>query len=84
MAVLTETLSLEKNTWDTIDRQAAEEKLSREEFVQKAIQIYERRKALEELRKMGRELSEIGITEKEVAEALKEVRAEKKNEASIG
>ncbi|MDR2577183.1 MAG: hypothetical protein LBC70_00020 [Chitinispirillales bacterium] len=74
MAVLTVSDTLLRD----VDRFAGE-KLSREEFVGEATEIHIRRKAWEQIRSWGRELTASGVTEKDISEAIKEVRADKRN-----
>jgi hypothetical protein len=74
MAVLTVSDTLLRD----VDRFAGEE-LSREEFVIEATEIHIRRRALTELREMGHKLTASGVTEKDISEAIKEVRADKRN-----
>lgn len=79
MAVLTETLALDAETWESIDKQAFEEKVTREEFVQKAIRTYQRKKAWDRIKELGRDLKSAGITEEDIQKALIEVRDESCN-----
>jgi metal-responsive CopG/Arc/MetJ family transcriptional regulator len=71
MAVLTVSDTLLRD----VDRFAGEE-LSREEFVIEATEIHIRRKAWEQIRSWGRELTERGVTEQDINDAIKEVRVE--------
>jgi metal-responsive CopG/Arc/MetJ family transcriptional regulator len=55
-----------------VDQSAQLEKISREEFVQKAIRIYLRLKRWEQIRGWGRALAEGGVTEEDIALAIRE------------
>jgi metal-responsive CopG/Arc/MetJ family transcriptional regulator len=76
MAVLT----VNDNLLREIDDSAQLEKVSREEFIQNAISVYQRQKAWERLQVFGAKMIERGITDEDVDEAIREVRAEMRHE----
>ena len=77
------TLTVTEDRLREVDKFAEKEERSREEIVNEAIDAYLRKKALAELRGLGRELAAAGITEDDVRAAIKEVRAERKPQGNL-
>ncbi|MDR2591715.1 MAG: hypothetical protein LBC59_02775 [Chitinispirillales bacterium] len=59
-----------------VDEFAKKEERSREEIVDRAIEVYLLKKEWERMRQWGRELAATGITEEDVREEIKKCREE--------
>jgi|GEM_PF-4749873 len=82
MAVLTVNIPLDEDVWRNVGEEAKNEATTREELVDKAVRIYIRTKALENLRNFGRELSAAGITEEDAQKALMEVKEDRRRRSA--
>ncbi len=70
------TLTVADDRLREVDEFAKKEERSREEIVDRAIEVYLLKKEWERMRQWGRELAATGITEEEVREEIKKCREE--------
>jgi metal-responsive CopG/Arc/MetJ family transcriptional regulator len=70
------TLTVADDRLREVDEFAKKEERSREEIVDKAIEVYLLKKEWERMRQWGRELAATGITEEDVREEIKKCREE--------
>jgi len=77
------TLTIDDAVAVKVDEFAKEEEISREDFVNRAIETYLLKKELERLRQWGRELAADGITEEDIREEIKNCRRERRAAACI-